>query len=93
LGTLRQLGSCGLIGLSVAVPVLCLGAWALRRSFVNTPGWRGATIGASSGLGAATVLVIHCAIPSNAHIAVGHGLPLVLAALIGAWLGVRAGRA
>jgi hypothetical protein len=92
-GPLGKLAACALIGLSVAAPMLGMAAWAVRRCFVNAARWRGAAIGVAGGFAATTVLVFHCGISSSGHIAVGHGLPLVLAALAGAWLGARSGQA
>ena len=92
LGPPAMLEGCAQIGLTVAVPMLLLAVWAVRRSFATGAAWRGAALGAACGLGGVVVLVLLCGSPYGGHIAVAHGLPLVVATLIGAWGGRKIGR-
>jgi hypothetical protein len=92
LGPPAMLESCFQIGLTVVVPMLVFSVWAMRRSFPSGPGWRGAALGAACGLGGVVVLVLLCGSPYGGHIAVAHGMPLVIATLVGAWGGSRVGR-
>ena len=91
-GPLRALLACFGVGLLVAVPALCLAAWALRHAFVTAPAKRGAAVGAACGLLAAAVLTLHCGSSQSGHVALAHGLPLVAATLLGVWIVGMAGR-
>jgi hypothetical protein len=92
LGPPAMLEGCFQIGLTVAVPMLVLSVWAIRRSFPSGAAWRGAALGAACGLGGVVVLVHLCGSPFGGHIAVAHGMPLVIATLVGALGGSRLGR-
>ena len=92
LGPPAMLEGCFQIGLTVAVPMLVLAVLAMRRSFPSGAAWRGAALGAACGLGGVLVLVLLCGSPFGGHIAVAHGLPLVIATLVGAWGGRTIGR-
>jgi len=92
LGPPAMLEGCFQIGLTVAFPMLVLSVFAMRRAFPSGAGWRGAALGAACGLGGVVVLVLLCGSPYGGHIAVAHGMPLVLSTLIGAWGGSRVGR-
>ena len=91
-GPPAMLEGCFRIGLTVAVPMVLLAVWAVRRSFPAGAGWRGAALGAGAGLGGVVVLVHLCGSPYGGHIALAHGLPLVIATLVGAFGGARLGR-
>jgi len=93
LGPPAMLEGCFQIGLTVAVPMLVFAVAAMRRAFPSGAGWRGAALGAACGLGGVVVLVLLCGSPYGGHIAVAHGMPLVIATLMGAWGGSRVGRA
>jgi hypothetical protein len=92
LGPPAMLEGCFQIGLTVAVPMLLFSVWAMRRSFPSGATWRGAALGAACGLGGVLVLVLLCGSPYSGHIAVAHGMPLLIATLIGAWSGRKIGR-
>ena len=92
LGPPAMLEGCFQIGLTVAAPMAFLAVWAMRRSFPTVAGWRGAALGAAAGLSGVVVLVHLCGSPFGGHIALAHGLPLILATLIGAIGGRRIGR-
>lgn len=91
-GPPAMLESCFHIGLTVAMPMLLVAGWAMRRSFPSGAGWRGAALGAACGLGGVVVLLLLCGSPFGGHIALAHGMPLVIATLIGAWGGKTLGR-
>jgi hypothetical protein len=92
-GEFSNLVICFSLGVAVALPLIALALWSVRRSFPAAPGWRGALLGAASGLGAALVLTLHCGSPLGGHVALAHGMPLVLSSVAGAWLGARLARA
>jgi hypothetical protein len=72
---------------------LLLAAWAFRGAFVAAAGWRAATLGvACAGLGA-TAMSLLCSVGTPAHVVVGHGGVMALAALAGAAFGRRTARA
>jgi hypothetical protein len=92
-GPVSQLFKCLSLGLAVSVPLLLVALWSLRHAWVSAAGWRGASLGAASGLVAVFALTLHCSSDFGGHIAIGHGAPLVLATLAGALLGLRWARA
>jgi hypothetical protein len=92
-GPPAMLEGCFQIGLTVAAPMLFLSAWAMRRAFPSGAVWRGAALGAACGLGGVVVLVLLCGSPYGGHIAIAHGMPLVIVTLVGAWGGSKIGRA
>jgi hypothetical protein len=70
---------------------LVLAAWAFRRSFVAAPAWKSAALGMACGaIGAATMSLV-CSVGSPAHVLVGHGSMMLVAAIGGALLGRRFG--
>jgi hypothetical protein len=71
-----------------ALPLVAA-AFALRRSFAGGAVWRSALIGAASGLFSGAVMNLHCTNVDPLHMAMGHGLPIVAGALIGAAVLVR----
>jgi hypothetical protein len=92
IGPFSNVVGCFIVGIAVVVPLVALLVWSVRRSFPSAAGWRGALLGAASGLGAALVLTLHCASPLGGHVVLAHGMPLILAALAGGWLGSRVAR-
>jgi hypothetical protein len=81
---------CLLLGLLVAFGVGGAALAALRRSVLLAPAASGALAGCIGGLSAVAFLHVHCAASAGAHLAFVHGLPLLIAALVGAWVGRRA---
>ena len=68
-----------------AVPlVLC--ALTLRGAFAAATRWRSALVGAGAGLFAGATMNLHCPNLAPLHMLFGHGLPVVLATLGGAFL-------
>jgi hypothetical protein len=68
-------------------------AWAFRRSFVGAPAWRTTAVAiACAATGAATMSLV-CSSDSPAHVVIGHGGAMLVAALFGSALGDRFGRA
>jgi hypothetical protein len=92
-GPVAQIFKCMSLGLAVSLPLLLVAIWSLRYAWVSAAGWRGAALGAASGLVAVFALTLHCGNDFGAHIAIGHGTPLVLSTLIGALLAIRWARA
>lgn len=81
------------ITLSWAAAPLLLLALALRRSFAADATRRSALVGAALGLLSGGAINLHCANVEPWHMATGHGVPVLLAALLGAFLVVRWTRA
>lgn len=92
LGPVRSLVGCFGIALAVVVPSVAGSAWGLRHSLLGGAGRRGGAIGAACGLLAAVVLVFHCGIPLSGHVVLAHGLPIAIAALLGAFVIGRSGQ-
>ena len=74
------------------VPVLLVALWALQRAFPSAAGWRAAALGAAVGLVGSLVLTMHCGSPFGGHVALAHGLPIIIAA-VGAAFASKAMRA
>jgi len=89
IGPFARLVGCFGLGLLTMVPMVALAIWSVRGSFAVGARWRGAALGAACGLGAAIVLTLHCDITFGSHVAIAHGLPIVLATLVGALLGEK----
>lgn len=66
-----------------AVPLLCAGL-TLRGAFATGVRWRSALVGAAVGLFAGATMNLHCPNVAPIHVLVGHGLPVVVATLLGA---------
>jgi hypothetical protein len=75
-----------------AVPLLLAGL-VLRAAFPVGAGWRGASVGAAVGLLAGATINLHCANVARFHMLVGHGIPVIAATLIGAFVVARWTRA
>jgi len=67
----------------VAVPLLCA-AITLRGAFAAGARWRSALVGAAIGLFAGATMNLHCSNVAPAHLLLGHGLAVVVAAALGA---------
>ena len=67
----------------VAVPLLCA-AITLRGAFAAGARWRSALVGAGIGLFAGATMNLHCPNVAPAHMLLGHGLAVVIAAALGA---------
>lgn len=76
----------------VAVPLLCA-ALTLRGAFAAGARWRSALVGAAIGLFAGATMNLHCTNAAPSHMLLGHGLAVVLAALLGAVVLVQRARA
>jgi hypothetical protein len=68
-----------------AVP-LVLGALTLRGAFAAATRWRSALVGASAGLFAGATINLVCPNLAPLHLLFGHGLPVIVATLGGAFL-------
>jgi hypothetical protein len=64
------------------VPLL-LAAFALPRAFATGAGWRSALVGAAIGLSAGATINLHCPNVAPLHLLSGHGLPVIIATLLG----------
>ncbi|MEY2932446.1 MAG: hypothetical protein RL033_3195 [Pseudomonadota bacterium] len=75
-----------------AVPLL-LAALVLRRAFPSATLWRSALVGAAVGLLCGAAINLHCANVDASHMLAGHGVPIVLATLLGGLVVSRWARA
>lgn len=66
-----------------AVPLLSA-ALVLPGAFAAGVGWRSALVGASVGLFAGATMNLHCPNAAPLHVLMGHGLPVLVATLLGA---------
>ena len=80
---LRCFGLSMLLSLLVFAAVLVLG----RRTDPVHPASRGAALGVASGAAGATLMDLWCPVGHPVHVLLGHILPLLLLALLGASLG------
>jgi hypothetical protein len=84
---------CFDITLSWAAAPLLLLTLSLRRAFAAHATGRSALVGAALGLLSGAAINLHCANVDPRHMATGHGIPVLIAALLGAFLVVRWTRA
>ena len=66
-----------------AVPLLCA-ALVLPGAFATGARWRSALVGAAIGLFAGATMNLHCPNVAPLHVLMGHGLPVIVATLLGA---------
>lgn len=66
-----------------AVPLLCA-ALTLSGAFATLVRWRSALVGAALGLFAGATMNLHCPNVAPLHVLLGHGLPVLIATLLGA---------
>jgi hypothetical protein len=76
-----------------ATAPLLLAGMALRRAFPASTRWRGALVGAATGLACGSAINLHCSNPDPAHLVGGHGVPIVVAVLVGGFVLSRWARA
>jgi hypothetical protein len=81
------------ITLAWAAAPLLLATLALRRAFPAVAGWRSALVGAGLGLFSGAAINLHCPNVASAHLVLGHGVPIVVAALVGGFVVSRRARA
>jgi hypothetical protein len=77
------------ITLAWAAAPLLLAALALRRAFPAGAAWRSALVGSALGLLSGAAINLHCSNVDPAHLLAGHGVPVVVAALLGAFVVAR----
>jgi hypothetical protein len=64
-------------------------AFALRGAFAAAASWRSALVGAGVGLFSGVTINLHCPNVHPFHLAIGHGVPVVLGSLLGAFVVTR----
>jgi hypothetical protein len=69
----------------MSVPLFAA-AVALRRAFAATALWRSALVGAAVGLLSGASINLHCAKVEPFHLVIGHGVPIALGSLLGAFV-------
>lgn len=82
---LRCLG----LSLAMAAPLLVAFVVIRRRSDPVHPAIAGAVLGITAGVAAGTLVDLWCPIAYLPHVLLGHILPLLVLALVGAWAGRR----
>jgi hypothetical protein len=75
-------------GLFTLGPLL-FAAWAFRGAFVVSAGWRAAALGVACAALGATAMSLICSVGTPAHVVIGHGGVMAIAALAGAAFGRR----
>ena len=76
-----------------ATAPLLLAGMALRRAFPASSRWRSALVGGATGLACGSAINLHCSNPDRCHLVGAHGLPIVVAALVGGFVLSRWARA
>jgi len=79
-----QAAPCLALGALMAAGPMVLTAIFLQRSFISSPGWRGAAIGAICGLAGSVGIHAHCPRVAMSHVLLTHGLPILLGSIAGA---------
>lgn len=80
----RHAAGCMAVTAILALGPMALGLWAFRRSFAAAAAWRTAAVGVAAGALAAATMSLACPITTATHVILGHGLVMIVAALIGA---------
>ncbi len=81
------------ITLAWAAAPLLLAALTLRRAFPAGAGWRSGLVGSALGLLSGAAINLHCPNVNQGHMLLGHGIPIVVAALVGGLVVARWARA
>jgi hypothetical protein len=68
-----------------ALPLVAA-AFSLRRMFASGAAWRSALVGAAAGLFSGAVMNLHCPNVDPLHMVLGHGVPILIGGLVGAFL-------
>ena len=84
---------CFLVTVALGIGPLALAAWSFRHAFVAAPAWRMAALGIAGSAFAAAAMSIVCSVGNPAHVLVGHGGLILVAAAAGALFGRRLGAA
>jgi hypothetical protein len=76
----------------VGVP-LAAAAFSLQRAFPTAAGWKSALVGAACGLFCGATMNLHCPNVDPSHVSLAHGVPVLIASVVGALALVRFTRA
>jgi negative regulator of sigma F NrsF-like protein len=71
-----------------ALPLVAA-AVSLRRAFPGAAAWRSALVGGAAGLFSGATMNLHCANVDPLHMMLGHGVPVIVGALVGAFVIAR----
>jgi hypothetical protein len=82
----RHAAGCMAVTAILASGPLALGLWAFRHAFAAAAGWRTAAVGAAAGALSAATMSLACPITAADHVIVGHGVVMIVTALIGGLL-------
>jgi hypothetical protein len=88
-GTAQQHLACMAFTLLFAFGPFAAFAYARRGSDPVHPRALGAALGAAAGAWGGAMIDVHCKLTAVEHLALGHALPIVIVALVGAGLGAR----
>jgi hypothetical protein len=81
--------ACALTASALSLAPLGMALWFFRRSDPVRSAVTGAALGAIAASWGATVVAIQCPHPEPVHVALGHVLPIALAAIVAAVVGAR----
>lgn len=90
--TWHTVRTCLVMSSVMAVGPFTAAAVLLRGSFLSAPGWRGAAVGALTGLAGSVGIHAHCPCQTISHLLTAHGAAILFGAAAGAGLGVLGGR-
>lgn len=76
----------------VAVPLVAAGL-TLQRAFPAAAAWKSGLVGAAAGLFCGATMNLHCPSIDPAHVGLAHGIPVLIASAVGAFILVRWARA
>jgi hypothetical protein len=90
--TWASIRSCLALSTLMTLGPLAAAALFLRGSFLSAPGWRGAAVGALTGLAGSIGIHAHCSCQVIGHLLAAHGAAILIGAAAGAALGRLGGR-
>ncbi len=82
----RHAAGCMAVTAILALGPVALGLWAFRHAFPAAAGWRTAAVGVAAGALAASTMSLACPITSAAHVILGHGVVMIVTAVVGGLL-------
>jgi hypothetical protein len=82
----RHAAGCMAVTAILALGPMALGLWAFRHAFAASAGWRTAALGVAAGALSASTMSLACPITAAGHVLLGHGVVMLVTALVGGLL-------
>jgi hypothetical protein len=80
----RHAAGCMAVTAILAVGPMALALWAFGHAFAAAAGWRTAALGVAAGALSTATMSLACPITAATHVILGHGVVMIVTALVGA---------